>query len=175
MSILFPILGEWRWGGGPDEHRKRPLGNWQSDNAVDIMARAGQVVIAPVSGRIVRVSGRDPRSGPSGTVFGRSVTIQEPNGRQWFLTHLGDTNVRVGQFIGAGAPIARVGDWGGNSHLHLGVSQGDPRGLLGGSTPVSASTLPASATASGAGCITVLLAQLMVVSAIAYAIAEVFV
>jgi murein DD-endopeptidase MepM/ murein hydrolase activator NlpD len=175
MSYVFPILGSgWRWGGGVDEHHKRPLGNWQSDNAVDIMAPAGSVNVAPVSGRVVRVSGRDPRQGPSGTIFGRSITIQEPGGRQWFVTHLDNPVVREGQFVQAGSPLARVADWGERSHAHWAVSQGDPRALLQGGTPAAASVIPAaSTTATGAGCLVHLLYQLTGVFMAGYLLVEV--
>lgn len=181
MSYIFPVQGKWRWGGGVGEHRKRPLGNWQSDNAVDIMAPAGSTFVSPVSGRVLRISGRDPRQGAygsSGTLFGRSITIQAPDGNEWFATHLDNPIVRVGQFVTAGSPLSRIGDWGERSHAHVATSRGDPQALLSGAAPSQSGLIPESAVtttaATGAGCITVLLAQLAAVGAVAYALVEVF-
>lgn len=177
---VFPIIGKWTWGGGVAEHMSRPLGNWQSDNAVDIMAPAGSTFVAPVSGRVTRISGRDPRSGAygsTGTLFGRSITIQTPDGRQWFATHLDNPIVQVGQFVSAGTPISRVGNWGERSHAHVAVSQGDPRALLSGA-PSSGASLPVSATTattastSGAGCLPMLMVQLSILAGALYGIAK---
>lgn len=176
MSYVFPIIGEWRWGGGVSDHKKRPLGNWQSDNAVDIMAPAGSTFVAPVSGRVTNISGRDPRQGTygkTGTLFGRSVTIQAPDGREWFVTHLDNPTVRVGQFVTAGTPVSRIGDWGDRSHAHVATSQGDPRQLLGGAAPATAGALPAAATTAGTGCLVVLLAQLATLAGAIYGLVEV--
>lgn len=174
MSV-FPVIGEWHWGGGVAAHESRPLGNWQSDNAVDIMAPAGSLNVAPVAGRIVKISGSDPAQGAKGTIFGRSITIQEPNGRQWFTTHLDNPIVRVGQFVQAGAPLARIADWGSNSHAHWAVSQGDPQALLGGSPHVPQGTYPVgtAANSQAAGCATVLLVQLLALAAGTYELVKV--
>jgi murein DD-endopeptidase MepM/ murein hydrolase activator NlpD len=95
--------------------------------AFDYMANAGTAVVAPVSGRIVKLSGSDPRNGPSQGPhgpFGYSIYVQGNDGRTYYLTHLGSRNVRVGQRVRRGTQIGTVGNyakWGGANHVHMGV------------------------------------------------------
>jgi murein DD-endopeptidase MepM/ murein hydrolase activator NlpD len=112
--------GKYEMGGGPEAHGSRPLGNWQSDRAWDLMAAEGTPVYAPENGYISKAGFSDNGK----TVWGYSVTI----GDQIFMTHLGQLapgikpgkRVRKGQIIG----------WIGNSgrfapHLHIGLRMGD--------------------------------------------------
>lgn len=92
--------------GGVAAHQARPLGNWQSDNAVDIGAPPRTLVLAPKAGWVSRIGGTDPQHGPVGTIFGEHVTISCPDNDAFFLTHL-DRIVGVGERVVAGQIIAR--------------------------------------------------------------------
>src|SRR5262245_23655958 len=95
--------------------------------AHDYMAKAGSPAVAPVGGRVIKLSGHDPKGGPAEGVhgpFGWSVYIQGNDGRTYYMTHMGGRNVKVGQKVRAGQRIGSVGNyakWGGADHIHMGV------------------------------------------------------
>jgi murein DD-endopeptidase MepM/ murein hydrolase activator NlpD len=96
--------------------------------AHDFFAKAGSPVVAPVAGTIVKLSGHDPRSGPTQGPhgpFGWSVYIRGDDGKLYYMTHLGSRSVRDGQRVRGGAQIGTVGDYaryGTPSHVHMGVA-----------------------------------------------------
>lgn len=98
--------------------------------ARDYFAKAGSVTVAPVSGRVIRLSGHDPKNGPTNGPHGPlgwSVYIQGSDGRTYFLTHMGSRTVKVGQTLKAGEPIGTVANYdkyGTPSHIHMGVKGG---------------------------------------------------
>ena len=65
-----------RRGGGSADHGRRPLGNWQSDNAIDVHAKPLTPILAPKAGIVSKIGGHDPHDGPVGTIFGEHVTIK---------------------------------------------------------------------------------------------------
>lgn len=94
--------------------------------AFDYMAPAGTKVSAPVGGKVVRLSGKDPRlGGAPGGPLGYSVYLQGDNGKRYFMTHIDQLRVRVGQRVRQGEQIAIVADgpssWS-SPHVHQGVS-----------------------------------------------------
>ncbi len=109
--------GGFRAGGGPEGHGARALGNWQSDNAYDIMGKTGQEVYAPVSGTVTRISGQ-PGGDPGFAGYGITVRTSEGD---LFFKHLGTRDVEVGSRI---TPGQRVGTLDaatrGGPHIHLG-------------------------------------------------------
>jgi murein DD-endopeptidase MepM/ murein hydrolase activator NlpD len=118
-----PIPGSYLTGIG-GEHATAGLAGYP---AHDYFGRAGAPVVAPVSGTIIRLSGHDPKAGPTQGVhgpFGWSLYLKGNDGRTYYLTHLGSRAVEVGQHVHAGAEIATVGDYsrfGGSNHVHMGV------------------------------------------------------
>lgn len=97
--------------------------------AYDYFAPSGSAVVAPVSGRVVRLSGHDPRLGPSQGPHGPlgwSVYIQAADGSTYYLTHMGSRNVEEGETLHAGQIIGTVADYaryGTPSHIHMGVNR----------------------------------------------------
>lgn len=94
--------------------------------ARDYFAPSGSAAVAPIAGKVVRLSGHDPRlgpiQGPHGPL-GWSVYIQGADGHEYFLTHMGSRNVKVGQTVKAGQRIGTVADYqkyGTPSHIHMG-------------------------------------------------------
>jgi murein DD-endopeptidase MepM/ murein hydrolase activator NlpD len=92
--------------------------------AYDYMAPAGTVTVSPVTGRITRLSGRDPSQGGSpGGPLGYSIYVQG-GGHSYYLTHLDDVAVKLGQRVRQGQRIARVASgpasWS-SPHVHMGV------------------------------------------------------
>jgi murein DD-endopeptidase MepM/ murein hydrolase activator NlpD len=94
--------------------------------ARDFFAPAGSAAFSPYQGRVVKVSGHDPRSGPVAGVhgpFGWSVYIKHRN-CVVYITHLGTLTVSEGQELKRGQKIGTVGNygkWGGVDHLHVGL------------------------------------------------------
>jgi murein DD-endopeptidase MepM/ murein hydrolase activator NlpD len=98
------------------------LGNWQSDNAVDIAIPVGTPVRSIRGGRVVKVV-HHPQDGSR--FAGDQVTIQGPGGGVFF-THLSRSNVRPGERVKRGQVIGRSGSANGVAHLHIGRERGNP-------------------------------------------------
>lgn len=101
------------------------LGNWQSDNAIDLGVPENTVLESVANGKVVKVKGG--YSGGSSRFDGYQVTIQGEDGRRYFYTHLSKTHLKPGQRIKAGQAVGRSGSANGVPHLHLGVERGDAR------------------------------------------------
>lgn len=100
------------------------LGNWQSDNAIDVSTPRGTPVYSPASGKVIKVSIRPE----GGRISGSSITIQKADGSNaYFFTHLSGVNVRAGQKVKKGQQIGKSGVAVGVPHLHFGQKRGDPR------------------------------------------------
>lgn len=111
-------------GGGPEAHGSRALGNWQSDNAYDLMGKAGDAVPAYVSGVVTKISGK-PGGDPGFAGYG--ITVRTKDG-DLFFKHLGSANVKVGQRITPQTILGTLDpSTAGGPHLHLG---GTNRGAI---------------------------------------------
>ena len=110
---------------GPKNHRSRPLGNWQSDNAWDIFAPAGTPVYSLTKGTVrkVKVSNKT-----SGKIFGTQVSVTSEDGNpDIFYTHLKNVNLKAGDKVNYGTKIGEVSEWDNNSkstHVHVGLDKG---------------------------------------------------
>lgn len=123
VSVKGSIIGT--PGGGT-----HTLGNWESDNAIDIAAKNGTPILATQDGTITKTfaSSMDPSSQKAGIQVHFGTADNE-----WFYTHLSrlangiapGTKVKKGQVIGYSGSANGVG------HLHLGVKNGNPLDLLG--------------------------------------------
>jgi len=124
FSAGAPLLGSQQTSEG-GEHPTLGLAGYP---AHDYFADAGSETVAPISGKVVKLSGHDPSAGPTEGPhgpFGWSVYIQGDDGRLYYMTHMGTRDVRVGQQVKAGQQIGTVGDYskyGTPSHIHMGVS-----------------------------------------------------
>jgi len=106
------------------QHPTAGLGGYP---ARDYFARPGTAAVAPVNGKVIRLSGHDPAQGPTQGPhgpLGYSVYIQGDDGHTYFLTHMGNRTVRPGQRVRAGQKIGTVANYdkyGTPSHIHMGV------------------------------------------------------
>jgi murein DD-endopeptidase MepM/ murein hydrolase activator NlpD len=105
------------------------LGNWQTDNAVDIAAPVGTSVYAVEDGLIDVSLGLGP-SGKGGRFTGARLHLRTRD-NVWFYAHLSRISVAPGEAVKRGQKIGESGSARGVPHLHLGVQHGDPRALLG--------------------------------------------
>jgi murein DD-endopeptidase MepM/ murein hydrolase activator NlpD len=101
------------------------LGNWQSDNAVDVAMPVGSKLRAPRDAVVEKVGGS--YSGGAGRFDGYQVTVRLANGDRLFYTHLSRPSVKSGQRLRAGQVIGRSGAANGVPHLHLGAERGNPK------------------------------------------------
>jgi hypothetical protein len=99
------------------------LGNWQSDNAIDIAVPVGTGVRSIEDGIVVKIT---PHPQSAGRFAGDQVTIRGKHGGT-FYTHLSSYSVRVGQRIRRGQQIGRSGSANGVAHLHIGRERGNPQ------------------------------------------------
>lgn len=129
---------------GPSNHKKRPLGNWASDNAWDLFAPAGTVVNSYTDGTVTKVYNNGKRSG---AVYGTQVTIKgNDNYPDIFYTHLKNVKIEKGQEIKVGDYIGEVSEWcktescveyHSGSHVHIGLPYGEHlKDLLGDSEAI---------------------------------------
>lgn len=118
-----------KWGGGPSDHGSRSLGNWQSDNAWDIMAAEGVPVYSISDGTISKIGGSDKLS-KNGVVYGYQVTVNTDN-NSIFYTHFGKLgpNISQGASIKKGDLIGYIGKPKENdkwpTHVHIGIKKGN--------------------------------------------------
>lgn len=82
--------------------------------AVDVFAPAGAVVLAPATGRIVKLSGSKPAAtAKPGGPYGWSIYLTARDGGTYFLTHFGTRAgiCKLGACIGRGEAIGTVADY----------------------------------------------------------------
>lgn len=135
VQMLAGPLGQY---GMPGTSRKvigtpyagtHTLGNWESDNAIDLAMPVGSPLYAVEGGVIGPQFGS---LGSGGRFAGLRLHLNGPQ-TQWYYAHLSrfapglkpGTHVQKGQLIGYSGSANGVG------HLHLGVNHGDPRQYLG--------------------------------------------
>jgi len=97
------------YGAGDAAHRSRG-----GHKGIDVFAKRGEPVVAPVTGTIVKVTTQDSGAG------GRTVTIQKGD-INYYHAHLDRVFVKAGQTIKAGQLIGTVGDTGSarGTHPHV--------------------------------------------------------
>jgi hypothetical protein len=103
------------------------LGNWQSDNAVDLGVPRGTKVLAVDDGTIVKTVDRPDGAG---RFSGSQVTLNTAT-NAFFYTHLSQLGAQTGQQVHKGDVIGLSGEANGVAHLHFGAKNGDPRDLIG--------------------------------------------
>lgn len=130
---FFPLgKANYTYGGGMAAHGSRAIGNWQSDRAVDLMAKAGTPVYATQGGII---KGGFGDSGSKGTVYGKRLSVYSKN-NAFFYQHLGryGSGIAPGRRVQKGQLLGYIGYFPGKPapHLHYGVQRGNPFGILTG-------------------------------------------
>jgi murein hydrolase activator len=126
-QLDWPVRGPLVGRFGPETHPK--WGTTTINNGIDIQAAMGTPVRAVARARV------DYTSEDFGT-YGQMVILNHGDGYYTLYGHLSEIDVSVGQEIGAGATIGRVGDSGSlkGTVLHFEVREGgsalDPLGWL---------------------------------------------
>lgn len=101
------------------------LGNWQSDNAIDVRVPEGTPIYAVADGvidpsRYGSLNSSNPRmAGLRMTLHGRK--------NSWYYAHLSKLVVKPGARVKKGQLIGYSGSANGTPHLHFATERGDPR------------------------------------------------
>lgn len=100
------------------------VGNWQSDNAVDIAMPKGTPIYATEDGtignRIGALDSKNPR------FAGLRVNLAGKD-NAFYYAHLSKLAVKAGQKVKKGELLGYSGEANGVAHLHLGVEKGSPK------------------------------------------------
>jgi hypothetical protein len=104
------------------------LGNWQSDNAVDLSIPVGTLVYAVADGVI---GGNVGSTGKGGRFAGSRFTLIAKGNRFWY-GHLSKLKVKKGQRVKWGQLVGYSGSANGVPHLHFAAEHGNPADYLGG-------------------------------------------
>lgn len=112
---------------GTPHNGTHTLGNWQSDNAIDISLKKGTPIYAVSDGVVVNPGtvGKGAGSG-SGRFDGFKMTLKGGN-NSWWYGHLDKMLVKAGQRVHRGQLIGYSGVANGVPHLHFGQMHGNPR------------------------------------------------
>lgn len=129
LDYNAPLAGKWKSGGGKGAHGARAIGNWQSDNAVDLLTPMGTPVYAMADGvigdRFGALDSSDPR------MQGLRLTLMGKK-NQFYYAHLSRfaPGIKPGARVRRGQLLGFSGRANGVDHLHLGFMRGDPDYLL---------------------------------------------
>lgn len=126
-SVGYPLGKHGKIIGVPGKGTHSDLGNWESDNAVDIAVPIGTPVYATTSGVI---GPRIGSLGKGGRFAGQRLTLMG-KGNQFWYGHLSKLVVRAGQHVRAGQLLGYSGSANGVAHLHIGVQHGNPLDMFG--------------------------------------------
>ena len=109
-----------------NDHAKRPLGNWSSDNAWDLKAPIGTPVYSYTNGTVRKIhesGNKNPK------IFGTQVSITGEDGYpNIFYTHLDSVTLTKGTKVKVGDFIGKITRWPASpeaSHVHIGLQTGD--------------------------------------------------
>lgn len=135
-SYLYPLGARGSLIGTPHSGT-HTLGNWQSDNAVDIGVPVGTPVVAVAPGSVGPNFGS---LGKGGRFAGLRMTLNTA-GNAFYYAHLSRfaPGVQPGASLSAGQVIGYSGSANGVPHLHFGQMVGNPLGLVGGGQVVAGS------------------------------------
>ena len=136
-AYLWPIAGQTRQTatitnpfGAKQVRAPGFTGNLPAtNNGLDIGAKAGTSIVAPVSGKVIQVYRyQDPESG-NDFGYGNSVRIEGDNGWRYRLSHMQYTpDVRLGDRVEQGQQLGLVGQTGNATGDHLDLEVQDASG-----------------------------------------------
>lgn len=109
---------------GTPYHGTHTLGNWESDNAIDIAMPTGTPLYAPSDGVIGSQIGS---LGSGSSRFAGLRVHLKTGGNELYYAHLSRLAVKAGQRVKAGQLIGYSGSANGVQHLHLGTRSGNPQ------------------------------------------------
>jgi len=122
-GLRYPLACRGQLIGYPYSGTHR-LGNWESDNAIDIKAPVGTAVYAigdgVIGSQIGALNSKDPR------MQGLRVHLATAK-NEYYYAHLSKLVVVAGEHVRAGQLLGYSGSANRTAHLHLASKNGDPR------------------------------------------------
>ncbi len=103
------------------------LGNWESDNAIDLGVPKGTPVYATEDGTIGSQIGS--LGAASGSRFAGLRLHLASAKNEWYYAHLEKLSVHAGEHVRAGQLLGYSGEANGVQHLHIASKHGSPLGL----------------------------------------------
>lgn len=129
-DLAYPLVIKGTNMGGAAAHKARPLGNWQSDNAIDIGCPNGTGVVAVADGTIEKAAGF--YNNGQGQTEGLTITLRTGDNRYFYQHNMWrSSKIVAGAKVKKGDLMAHSGSGAGVPHLHFGVEVGDPEILTG--------------------------------------------
>ena len=125
----YPLGIQGTLGGGPNQGTHSQFGNWESDNAVDILVPVGTDVIAVDSGQI-RAGSSWSHPPDNSQTSGWEVPLWGDDGQAFFYQHLSKRYVSNGQHVSKGDVLGQSGEANSVEHLHFAVMNGSPYDYL---------------------------------------------
>lgn len=110
---------------GTPYHGTHTLGNWESDDAVDIAMPVGTPLYATADGTIGSQIGSLGAS--SGSRFAGQRLHLKTSDNELYYAHLSKLAVKAGQKVKKGQLLGYSGEANGVAHLHLGSKDGNPQ------------------------------------------------
>lgn len=106
------------------------IGNWQSDNALDISLPVGTPIYAPVGGKLGN-TGYLGSPGDTGRFAGERINLYG-GGQGFYFAHLSKLapGIAQGATVQKGQLLGYTGSANGVAHLHFGVEKGTPFGYV---------------------------------------------
>lgn len=99
------------------------LGNYQSDNAVDIPCTSGTPIRAPIKGRLFGGYGRLSLGGSRFAGYRINLTgLYRARAVNFYMAHMATLTVQPFSFVEAGQKIGTCGSANGVYHVHIGAS-----------------------------------------------------
>jgi hypothetical protein len=127
--FVYPLAELGRIIATPEDHAKRPLHNWESDNAVDISAKVGTPVYAVLAGVIGKQLG--PLNSNNPLLLGQRLHLITTDD-EFYYAHLSQIaeGITPGLRVEQGQMLGQSGVANGVAHLHLGVRKANPLDVL---------------------------------------------
>ncbi len=113
--------------GGPSAHKARALGNWESDNAIDLGVPNGTPVYAVADGTIGSQIGSLGSGNPK--LAGLRLHLVT-HGNEFYYAHLKHLSVKAGQSVRKGQLLGYSGEANGAQHLHIASKNGNPEQMF---------------------------------------------
>lgn len=118
-------------GQRPQTGRTHDTSGLDGYPAYDYFAPPGTPVVAPASGLVFKLSGKDPKlGGPAHGPLGWSIYIaaSDGSGTRYYMTHIDKRRVKLGMHVTQGQVIAYVAKgtpgWQAEPHCHMGMMRG---------------------------------------------------
>lgn len=147
-DACYPLGQEGALIADSADHAARAMGNWMSDNAVDVAAPVGTSIHAVDDGTIYKLSGA---YGSESTMTNGYRVYLRSSDNEYSYMHMKTVDVKVGDKVKSCDKLGTSGSANNVAHLHLGVLNGKPEPILDGELPDGGTVGDSGGDAAGGG------------------------